>query len=93
MSIFHQANNVFPNGLTVTNGITTDSLVVNGVSITSSGGGGGGSTPLSTRVPTTLLQVAAYTSGAPLASGYDNDTTKAAATNVTYIQLCPKLIH
>ena len=83
MSIFHQANNVFPNGLTVTNGITTDSLVVNGVSITS-GGGGGGSTPLSTKVPTTIQQTAAETAGTGLATYYDNDTSKAAATNVTY---------
>ena len=51
----HLPNNLFQSGITVTNGVVTDSLVVNGVNITS-GGGGGGSVTINTQtgvVPST----------------------------------------
>jgi hypothetical protein len=84
MSIFHQATNVFPSGLTVTNGITTDSLIVNGVAITSSGGGGGGgSVPLDSTIPTTFQLASAIATGGGLATYYTDDATKAASTKVT----------
>jgi Carbohydrate esterase, sialic acid-specific acetylesterase len=83
MSIFHQANNVFPSGLSVTGGITTDSLTVNGVPITSSGGGGGGTITLDQTVPTLLQQQAAELSGSGLATFYSNDSTKAPSCKVT----------
>jgi len=40
-NVFHQPANSFMQGISVSGGVVTDSLIVNGVTITGSGGGGG----------------------------------------------------